>query len=109
LIEHPDDSKQRDFLPRCGNTSDLAIARVEIVLPRSVGTILPPELVFRRYSADNGSARRRSALPAKTRRFFQRTELGGRPAGDRPSKQVSDMQFRFISGSFGTAAHSCEG
>ncbi|KAF7409438.1 hypothetical protein HZH68_003819 [Vespula germanica] len=32
------------------------------------------------------------------------TELGGSSVGDEPDKQVSDMQFRFISGSFGTIA-----
>ncbi|KAL2729179.1 hypothetical protein V1478_005968 [Vespula squamosa] len=35
-----------------------------------------------------------------------RTELGGSSVGDEPDKQVSDMQFRFISGSFGRIARA---
>lgn len=41
--------------------------------------------------------------------FFERRELGGLPlAGQQPANQVSDMQFRFISGSFDATACSRE-
>jgi len=41
--------------------------------------------------------------------IFPKDKIKRHSTGDGPDNQVSNMQFRFISESFGAPAHSCEG